>query len=346
MPHPSDAKRSAGKRVSLLRAGLLGLVCAAVATALRGLLDLVAPAMEPYPLVFPAVLIATLASGIRGGLVALVLGLGASDFFFVPPRYSFAPENLTHGLSMAVTAFALLVVMWLAASYRNTMLSRAQERHEAEEHLRLLLREVDHRANNLLAVVQSIVTLTKVDSLEGLTHKRDLLGRIHALARAHQLLAGTRWRSAELGQLVEDELRPYTLGDPGRARVQGSSMPLSPAEAEALAMAIHELATNAAKYGAFSAPGGRVEITWGRGGSGGRHIRWQEDGGPVAVKPERLGLGVRLLETSMAAVDGRAELFWRPEGLICEFDLPAEGRQAPDRVQVDAGVTDKVARLG
>jgi two-component sensor histidine kinase len=329
MPPRPDVKRSLESLAPRLRAGLLGLACAAVATALRGLLDRVAPAMEPYPLVFPAVLIATLASGVTGGLVALVVGLAASDFFFVPPRFSSAPENLTHGLSMAVTAVALLVVLWLAARYRKIMLSRAKERRDAEEHLRLLLREVDHRANNLLAVVQSIVTLTKVDNLEGLTLKRDLLGRIHALARAHQLLAGSRWRNAELEQLVDEELQPYTMGNPERAQTQGPSMPLNPAEAEALAMAIHELATNAAKYGAFSAPGGRVDVTWERSSDGARHIRWQEDGGPPAVKPDRPGLGVRLLRSALTAVDGRAELSWRPEGIVCEFDLPPESRPPP-----------------
>jgi two-component sensor histidine kinase len=306
------------------RAGVIGLTCAAAAIALRGLLDVAAPDMEPYPLVFPAVLLATLAAGVSGGVVALVLGLAASDFFFVPPRYTFAPENLTHALNMAVTALALIVVLWLTAQYRNTMLARAQERAESEEHLRLLLREVDHRANNLLAVVQSIVILTKVKSLEALNLKSDLLGRIQALARAHQLLASSRWRGAQMGELVEEELRPYTLGDMERAHTQGPSMALSPAEAESVAMAIHELATNAAKYGALSTEGGHVEVTWARDGDGARHIRWQEDGGPPVAKPDQQGLGVRLLERAFAASEGRTRLLWRPEGIICEFDLPPE----------------------
>jgi two-component sensor histidine kinase len=312
-----------------VRAGLIGFACAAVATALRGMLDLLAPDMVPYPLVFPAVLIATLTSGVAGGLVALVVGLAAADFFFVAPRFTLAPQNLTHALSLAVMAFALAVVLWLAAQYRNTMLARARERAESEEHLRLLLREVDHRANNLLAVVQSIVTLTKVSSLEALNLKRDLLGRIQALARAHQLLAGSRWRGAQMGELIEEELRPYTLGDGERAHAEGPSMALSPAEAEAVAMAIHELATNAAKYGALSTEGGHVEVTWELGGDGGRRLRWQEDGGPPVIKPARHGLGVRLLERAFAASEGHTRLHWRPEGIVCEFDLPPEKRPIP-----------------
>jgi two-component sensor histidine kinase len=207
------------------------------------------------------------------------------------------------------------------------MLSRADERREAEGHLRLLVREVDHRANNLLAVVQSMVNLTKADSVEAL--KRDLLGRIGALARAHNLLASTRWRGANLETLVEEELRPYTLGERGRVHAEGPSMPLSSAEAEAVAMSIYELATNAAKYGAFSAPTGRVKVTWGRDSSGARHILWQEEGGPPVTKPERIGLGTRLLRQALAASGGRTKLLWRAEGLICEFVLPPESERAP-----------------
>jgi two-component sensor histidine kinase len=307
----------------------MGIACAAGAVLLRGLLDFVAPEMEPYPLVFPAVLLATLATGVGGGAVALVIGLLASDFFFVAPRLTFYPEDLTHALNLLVTGVALVAVLWLAAQYRNSTLSRASERLEAEEHLRLLLREVDHRANNLLAVVQSIIKLTRDHSADAQRLKRDLLGRIGALARAHQLLADTRWRGASLGKLVEEELRPYTLGDGARAHAEGPSMPLSAAEAEALAMAIHELATNAAKYGAFSTTSGRVEVTWRRDEAGNRHIRWKEDGGPGVVEPDRPGLGTRLLKRALAASGGRTELRWRPEGLVCEFDLPPEATHAP-----------------
>jgi two-component sensor histidine kinase len=253
--------------------------------------------------------------------------MAAADYLFVPPRYTFRPENFAQGLSVVVTALALLVVLWLAARYRNTTLSRAHERRDAEEHLRLLVREIDHRANNLLAVMQGMVKLAKADSVEAL--KRDLLGRIGALARAHQLIASTQWRGANLETLVEEALQPYALGESGRVHAEGPSMTLSPAEAEGVAMAIYELATNAAKYGAFSAPTGRVKVTWGRDSSGARHMRWQEDGGPPVVKPDRQGLGTRLVERALAASGGRTQLLWRPEGVVCDFDLPPQSRQEP-----------------
>jgi PAS domain S-box-containing protein len=201
------------------------------------------------------------------------------------------------------------------------------DKMEAEERLRLVAREVDHRANNLLAVIQSIVRLSRGKSVEDL--QRNLVGRVDALARAHQLLSDARWRGADLRRLIEEELLPYTLGEPGRAKLRGPEVALSPGEAQALAMGIHELATNAAKYGALSAPEGRITVTWDRDSRGARHIRWEEDGGPPVTPPARRSFGVNVLELTLRGVGGRTQLTWRPRGLVCEFELPPEQPQAP-----------------
>ena len=200
------------------------------------------------------------------------------------------------------------------------------EKVEAEERLKLVVQEVDHRANNLLAVIQSIATLSKGESVEDL--RRNILGRIDALARAHQLLSESRWRGADLQRVIEVELRPYVLGDSERVRLHGPALELNPAEAQALAMGVHELATNAAKYGALSTQAGRVDIAWDIVGDGVRHIRWQEDGGPPVTPPTNRGLGTKVLERSLkGALGGRTRLLWRPEGLVCEFELPPEQPQ-------------------
>lgn len=193
---------------------------------------------------------------------------------------------------------------------------------ETEERLKLVAREVDHRANNLLAVIQSIVRLSRGRSVEEL--QRNLIGRIDALARAHQLLASARWRGADLRRLVEEELLPYTLDEPGRARLHGPPMALTPDEAQALAMGVHELATNAAKHGALSTPTGRIEVAWQRTPDGARRIRWQEVGGPPVPPPARKSFGVTVLELTLRGVGGRTQLHWRPGGLVCEFELPPE----------------------
>ena len=195
------------------------------------------------------------------------------------------------------------------------------ERRESEERLRLLAREVDHRANNLLTVVQGAIALSQADSAAEL--KEALLGRVSALAKAHQLLSSSRWVGADLRRLVEDEIQPYCEERPECAEIQGASVPLTPAVAQGLAMALHELATNAVKYGAWSSKSGSVKISW-TGGVRGKPLvlTWTESGGPPVHKPTQSRLGMQVITRSVAgALGGRAELDWRPEGLICRITV-------------------------
>jgi PAS domain S-box-containing protein len=192
-------------------------------------------------------------------------------------------------------------------------------RKQNEERVRLLAREVDHRANNLLAVVQSAISLSQADDAQEL--KQSLIGRINALARAHQLLAEGRWKGAELKRLVEEELRAFAGPEEDRVRVAGRPLELSPNLAQAVAMAIHELATNALKHGALSAPAGRVDVAWAQE-DGATVITWRESGGPAVEAPERRGLGTALLErVLLGAIGGRTEIDWARSGLICRLRL-------------------------
>ena len=197
------------------------------------------------------------------------------------------------------------------------------ERRESEERMKLLAREVDHRANNLLAVVQGTVQLSNAPDTEAL--KSVLVGRISALGRAHQLLAEARWEGADLRRLVEEELLAFSLGEAARVSIRGPDVALAPAAAQALAMALHELATNAAKYGALSVPAGKVAVNWTREGAGPLLLQWTESGGPVVAKPSRRGLGTTMLARALAGpLNGVSRLDWRPEGLVCELELPGE----------------------
>jgi PAS domain S-box-containing protein len=195
------------------------------------------------------------------------------------------------------------------------------DRKADEARQRLLAREVDHRANNLLAVVQGAVSLSQAASVADL--KRVLLGRISALARAHQLLAEGRWDGADLRRLVEDELKPFATPGDGRLTVEGEPYALAPQLAQSVAMAVHELTTNAVKYGALSVEGGHVAVSWTPATEGGAPvITWRERGGPPVRPPERRGLGASLLERALrGAPGGRTELDWAPEGLICRLWL-------------------------
>lgn len=214
-----------------------------------------------------------------------------------------------------------------ATRYVGTM-QDVTARKVDEERLRLLAREVDHRANNLLAVVQGTVALSEADDPQAL--KRVISGRVNALARAHQLLAQARWEGADLRRLVEEELLAFSLGDEARVAIHGPSVALAPAAAQSVAMALHELATNAAKYGALSAPRGRVEVSWDRADDGALTIGWRETGGPQVRKPQRKGLGTTLLSRALSGpIRGGSTLDWRPEGLVCELTLPAAALDAP-----------------
>ena len=195
------------------------------------------------------------------------------------------------------------------------------ERKKAEEREALLAREVDHRAKNLLAVVQSVVQLTSATSAEEL--KIGIVGRIQALARAHSLLADSRWDGAQLGDLVREELAPYLGGSGARAGVEGPQLLLRPAAAQSLGMVLHELATNAVKYGALSSPDGRLHVRWYRDGEDVEMI-WTETGGPSAKAPTKSGFGSKIIRASVERqLHGTLVQDWRPEGLQCTIRISA-----------------------
>lgn len=146
-----------------------------------------------------------------------------------------------------------------AVRYVGTM-QNLTDHKAAEERLLLLAREVDHRANNLLAVIQSAIALTKTPDLE--SYRQALLGRIGALARAHKLLAASRWEGASIQQLVRDELAAFAPANGQRVTVHGPEVELPPVVAQGLAMVLHELATNAVKHGAFAEEAGALAIDW------------------------------------------------------------------------------------
>lgn len=194
------------------------------------------------------------------------------------------------------------------------------ERKEAEQRQSLLAREVDHRARNTLAVVQSILRLTRADSIEGLVSALD--GRIQALARAHTLPSNTRWQGADLARLVSEEMDPYRYRETERVITSGPTLILRPSMAQAFALVLHELATNAAKYGALSAAAGCVSISWELNAAS-LVLRWREMGGPATAKPTKNGFGTRVIVATIEReLQGDAVFQWRPDGLECVLTVP------------------------
>jgi PAS domain S-box-containing protein len=192
------------------------------------------------------------------------------------------------------------------------------ERKRAEERQNLLAREVDHRAKNALALAQSIVRLTRASDVKD--YVQAVEGRISALARVHTILSLSNWEGAEIGRLAEEEIAPYSSGD--QIELDGTELQLQPATAQTLALALHELVTNSAKYGALSTLAGRLKIRWEVRGEA-LQIVWEERDGPPVEKPISRGFGTRSVIASIETqLGGRAEFDWRAEGLVCCLTVP------------------------
>jgi two-component sensor histidine kinase/DNA-binding response OmpR family regulator len=194
------------------------------------------------------------------------------------------------------------------------------DRKQAEARQLLLAREVDHRARNALAVVQAIVRLTHANSQEG--YVAAVEGRIHALAQAHTLLSETRWQGAHLERLVTEELAPYRSANSPRVVIGGPSVFLSAEKAQNLALALHELATNSAKYGALSAANGILAVNW-QSEPGVVTLHWQESDGPPVAAPGSQGFGTKIMNASIKhQLGGNVTWDWRSSGLHCTLQIP------------------------
>ncbi|GGC71524.1 sensor histidine kinase [Siccirubricoccus deserti] len=197
----------------------------------------------------------------------------------------------------------------------------------------LLMRELDHRAKNVLAVVQSVLRLSPRDEPRAFVAAVE--ARIAALGRTQSLLAQGGWSGADLRVVVEQEVAPYIQGQGQAPRlssalIDGPQVALAATAVQPLAMVLHELATNAAKHGALSTPGGTVEIRWSAGRRIGEdgllHLRWAEAGGPPIIStPSGRGFGSRVIEATVRGqLGGSVVRRWERTGLICEVTLPLE----------------------
>jgi PAS domain S-box-containing protein len=214
----------------------------------------------------------------------------------------------------------------------STVMRDLTERKRGEEERLLLMREVDHRAKNVLAVVQAALRLTPKNELE--SYAAAVEGRVMALARAHSLLSDRRWAGADVRVLLEGELSAFlsdtasvkegAASDTPRAELTGPPVTVEATTAQGLSIALHELATNATKHGALSVPGGRLRVSWEVRKRARLHLRWIEAGGPNVIgAPTRFGFGTRVIEATIRRqLGGGVQMAWELEGLVCELDLP------------------------
>ncbi len=202
----------------------------------------------------------------------------------------------------------------------ETLRTEIEEREKAQAHQRLLIHELNHRVKNTLATVQSIA----LQSLRGVASDEafDIFtSRLMALGWAHDLLNRQNWEGADLDEIVRRMAAAHDDAERSRILIEGPAVRLAPNKAVAMAMALHELATNATKYGALSTPKGKVAIRWRIEEAGAQlALDWRERGGPAVSEPRRRGFGSRLIERSLAAeLGGEAHLTFAPTGVVCEL---------------------------
>lgn len=207
----------------------------------------------------------------------------------------------------------------------------ARKSTEARQHL--LLQELNHRVKNTLATVQSIASQTLNDEPNPQAFRESFQKRLAAMARTHNLLSDGDWQGSPLRDVLLAEVAPYVDGDAERVAIEGPDLRLTPSASLALGMAFHELATNAAKYGAFSIPDGRVRVHWAiDNGKGARRLQleWRERDGPTVAPPTRRGLGSRLIERGLAhQLNGDAKLLFEGAGVRFVLEAALDSIEAP-----------------
>ena len=199
-----------------------------------------------------------------------------------------------------------------------------RKRHEKQQ--TILVNELNHRVKNTLATVQSIMSQTLRNSQTTEEAERQLHGRLVVLAKAHDLLTQQSWEGAPLRQLIEGTIAPHCVAGVDRFDVEGPDVWMSPKQALAISMALHELCTNAVKYGALSLDKGRVRVTWTVAENAGQpelQLRWSEVNGPPVTPPGHRGFGTRLIERGLSQeLDGEVRIEFRPNGVICTINAP------------------------
>ncbi|MCG6116134.1 MAG: PAS domain-containing protein [Mesorhizobium sp.] len=218
------------------------------------------------------------------------------------------------------------------------------ERKHFEEHRETLVGELNHRIKNVMATVQAIASQT-LSSATSMEEARETFGsRLIALGKSHDLLTRENWAGANLHDIVSETVEPHSVGAE-RFRIKGPHLWLGPSIALSIAMALHELATNAAKYGALTTENGQVDIAWqltGEGKDRQLSLRWAESGGPPVTSPTRKGFGSRLVQRVLAAeLGGNVSVDYETSGVVCTIDAPMpdgqERNEAVDRTDVETG---------
>lgn len=277
------------------------------------------PKASPLSGYYPAVALTALLAGIAPGAWVAIAGVLIAWWAFMAPVYSFSLER--HGDVVTLITFAILSLLII---YAADYFRRLAKRLEDEEHLRqLAVRELAHRLKNKIATIQAIISVQLRDQPQVRT---DILARLQALSATDQLIEDANGQGAFTRDIAETELGPYVAT---RVSIDGPNVLLPPKYALTIALLVHELATNSAKYGSLSMPDGRVVLRSSLSDEVLR-IEWQESGGPPVSSPATHGFGLRLLSRALEQFGGGTEMLFESSGLVCRMNLrlPADVKPA------------------
>ncbi len=273
----------------------LCVVCVALAAVARLLLGMLGPTL-PFATFFPAVLVSALFGGLSAGLLAIVLSIFIVWWAFTGSPFSFPPIDAVHAANFTLFSLSSLLVVALAMVHRQLLFAMEAKERERQ----LLVGEIEHRSKNVLAVTTSLIRQTVKDQ----DVAEALIGRMCAVADTHGLLDDSRPECATLRALFAAGVeRPHGVD---RIELNGPDVHLSANHARALRLVIHELATNALKYGALSEPQGKIKVTWQCEGEQ-VSIDWRELNGPKVAPPSQYNFGSRLILTTLQQINAEFE---------------------------------------
>ena len=286
-------------------------LCVAAAAALRMLIDLIEPNTAAFAAFYPAVLVAALVGGTAAGLLAIFLSATIAWWVFIPPQFAWTPLTSQNVIRVGLFIAAAALIVWVAALCRSLV----RRLDEEEAYRKVMVDELGHRVKNKLATIYAILR----HELRG--HGdiwKSVSGRLRALSAADDFLVNSEGKGVELRQILEMEMEPY---DSSRISLHGEPVFFFAKVPTVLALVFHELATNAAKYGALSVDSGRLSVSWRTAGDD-IAVEWTESGGPAVSVPTRRSFGSNLIERSLDGFGGSAKIEFAPGGVVCRMRLP------------------------
>ena len=292
------------------RAFLFALLAFGAGTALRMIFAQLGATLY-FATYFPVILVVSVFVGAPAGAATAIVSLLTVWWAFLPPHYTFTPLQPADYANFTLFAISAGLIIWLSHLYRSALKTLLSTQSQKD----LLLDELNHRAGNLLTVVQSIIKGSLKDDKQA---SRTLSARIEALARADDLVSRTAQGSIALQSLLRREIAPFS--DTNRVSLKGPDLHLSGTATRSIALVLHELTTNSAKYGALSVTTGEVDVSWSHAEDWCR-LRWAERGGPPVERPTRTGFGSRMITACLQTLDGTINQDFGREGYSCDISF-------------------------